>query len=137
MDKEPPRTGPTGKFPPGFHEITKGGTGVIFIRPSAIRALEYPYFRYLYNEDQGMQGTEDIQFCNKLRAEGIKMYGNAGVTVGHYHSVELSSLWNWAESVYVKNNLDTAGDKSADCTHLDGESPSRQSVAEASPANAA
>jgi len=34
--------------------------------------MPYPYFKYLYNEDQGMAGTEDIQFCLKLRGWGSK-----------------------------------------------------------------
>src|SRR6266704_1614186 len=92
-------------FGPGFHELSKCGTGVIFIRPHVLRQVPYPYFKYLYNADQGMDGTEDIQFCLSARKLGLKIYGNNAVKVGHYHSVELSSMWKWAESVYTSINV--------------------------------
>lgn len=103
VDKEPEQKelgAPTKSFSPGFHELSKCGTGAIFIRPAVLQKMTYPYFRYVYNEDQGMAGTEDIQFCLEARKLGIKIYGNTAVKVGHYHTVELSSLWSWAESVY-------------------------------------
>lgn len=134
VDEEPAKNGPTRQFGPGFHELAKCGTGVIFIRPSVLRAIPYPYFRYLYNEDQGMQGTEDIQFCLAARAAGLKIYGTASVSVGHYHSVELSSLWKWAESVY---SVDKESSESVTSVHLDAESPSVPQAAIASPASAA
>ena len=96
---------------PGFHELTKCGTGVIFIRPHVLKALEYPYFTYLYNEDAGLRGTEDIQFCLKARQKGFKIYGNTACKVGHYHSVEIGSLFDWAEKTYK---------------HLDGENAAKQ-----------
>jgi hypothetical protein len=119
-------------FGPGYHELTKCGTGVIFIRPSVLQQIPYPYFTYLYNSDQGMDGTEDIQFCIRARQAGIKIYGNANVTVGHYHSVELASMWKWAENVYKLDN------KTATRPHSepkDAESPSVPQVTSASPAN--
>jgi hypothetical protein len=99
VDQEPEKIGVLGKFEPGYHELTKCGTGVIFIRPSVLREMPYPYFKYVYNADQGMTGTEDIQFCMAAREKGLKIYGNTAVKVGHYHNVELSSLWKWAESL--------------------------------------
>ncbi len=80
------------KMTPGLHELTKCGTGAVFIRPRILHKLPYPYFTYLYNVDAGMDGTEDIQFCNRVMAAGGKIYGNADITVGHYHSVELARL---------------------------------------------
>lgn len=140
VEEERPLVGgqPTKNFPPGFHELVKCGTGCIFIRPSALRQMSYPYFRYLYNEDQGMDGTEDIQFCLAARKAGIKIYGNSSVKVGHYHSVELSSLWKWAEKVYTRNDsLDAGKPASVDSETKDTENPSVPTAAEACPANAA
>ncbi len=90
--------GVVAKLAPGFHELTKCGTGAIFIKPEVFRALEYPYFTYLHNEDGSMYGTEDIQFCLRAREKGFKIYGNSSLKVGHYHSVELSSMWDWYET---------------------------------------
>lgn len=92
------------RLEPGYHELTKCGTGVIFIRPYVFKALEYPYFRYIYNADAGMEGTEDIQFCLAARQKGFKIYGTTLVKVGHYHSVELGTMWDWYEQ--RKNLLD-------------------------------
>lgn len=126
MDNEQQRSGTLGQFAPGYHELSKCGTGVIFIRPSVLRKVPYPYFKYVYNDDQGMAGTEDIQFCFRARELGIKIYGNASVHVGHYHSVELSSLWGWAESVY---KLGETKDVGVDSAHKDVERPSTDNAA--------
>ena len=75
-----------------FYELTKCGTGVIFIKAKSLRKLSYPYFKYLYNADQGMAATEDIQFCLKAREAGLKIYGNPMIRVGHFHSVDLNTL---------------------------------------------
>ena len=93
MDNVP--TGVVSHMAPGYHELTKCGTGVIFIKPKVFREMEYPYFRYVNNGDGSMTGTEDIQFCLDARAKGFKIYGCTQVKVGHYHSVELGSLWDW------------------------------------------
>ncbi len=136
VDKEPERIGTLGHFAPGFHELNKCGTGVIFIRPKVLRKMPYPYFRYLYNKDQGMAGTEDIQFCIQAREMGMKIYGNTAVKVGHYHSVELSSLWEWAEKIYgqdaaaytFSNSLDKESAAGAKSQAKDVEHPSTASV---------
>lgn len=114
---------PTGitKLTPGFHPLIKAGTGVIFIKPAVFKALEYPYFRYLWNADCGLQGTEDIQFCNAALAKGFKIYGNADVKIGHFHSVDLATMYDWAEKTYQlnQNNLDTSTGKAVDSSQKD------------------
>lgn len=77
---------------PGFHSISKVGTGVIFIRPRILHKTEYPYFTYVMNEDGGMDGTEDVQFSRRIIEAGGKIYGNADIHVSHYHTVDLESL---------------------------------------------
>jgi|SRR5215472_1416748 len=131
-----PDSNPTAKLASGFHELTKAGTGVIFIRPEVFRKLAYPYFTYLYNEDQGMCGTEDIQFCLRAREAGFKIYGNADVIVGHYHNVDLSTLWKW----YEKSNgkvVDTKPDTAAESGPKDAPCPDAPLATNASPAIAA
>lgn len=121
----------------GFHELTKAGTGVIFVRPWVFQKVPYPYFRYLYNEDCGLAGTEDLQFCMNARDLGIKIYGNADAVVGHYHSVELSSMWKWAEKMYAKKPLDTKCDTVAESPSKDAASPAAPQAVKANPAVAA
>lgn len=73
-----------------FHELTKCGTGAIFIRPAVFRKIQMPYFWYPYNALQGIEGTEDITFCQKVREAGFKIYGNKDVVVGHMHNMNLA-----------------------------------------------
>jgi hypothetical protein len=91
------------KLDPGFHELTKCGTGVIFIKPRVFKGMRQPYFSYKYNEDGGMIGTEDIEFCTHARELGFKIYGNTRIKVGHIHSIELGSMWQWYEKVLANN----------------------------------
>jgi len=124
-DKTPDKDGKTrSNFSPGFHELNKCGTGVIFIRPWVLKKISMPYFWYIYNSDQGMDGTEDIAFCSKVREAGIKIYGNTKVTVGHYHAVDLNLL---------SKVLDKARKEGLSFSH-NAERPS--APAEASPADA-
>jgi hypothetical protein len=115
----------------GWHELSKCGTGVIFIKPEVIKAMEYPYFKYIYNADCGLEGTEDVQFCLSARAKGFKIYGNASFAVGHFHSVELGSMWSWAEKAFsFQKSLDSPSNGSAVSAHKDsGRSPDRSAIA--------
>jgi len=85
--------------PPGWKELTKCGTGVIFIRPRVFQEMEYPYFTYTYDQDGQLVSSEDIQFTLRARAQGFKIYGDDRIRVGHFHSVELGSMWDWYQKV--------------------------------------
>lgn len=89
--------------PGRFYPLTKCGTGAIFIRPWLFDKISMPYFWYTYNADQGMDGTEDINFCKKVVDAGCKIYGNSSVIVGHYHNVNLAVLANY---VYGSKQVD-------------------------------
>lgn len=95
----------------GFHELTKCGTGVMFIRPSILKEIPYPYFTYVYDADGRQIGTEDIAFCEKARKVGVKIYGNNQVKVGHYKSVDLSVI---SQMLYEKKVLDAVEMKGVD-----------------------
>jgi len=99
------------KLSRGFHELTKCGTGVMFIRPSALLKIEYPYFHYVYDSDGVQIGTEDIAFCQKARMAAVRIFGNNRIRVGHYKSVDLNVL---AEMLFDKKVLDAKQDKSVD-----------------------
>jgi len=91
--------GKAAQFPPGFYELYKCGTGFIFIRPWVFDKIDYPYFRYAYNEDAGMTHTEDIVFCEEVQRKGIKIYGNSAYRVGHYHTVQLATLEDFGKKM--------------------------------------
>lgn len=77
---------------PRFYELAKAGTGAIFIHRRVFETVPEPWFWYPYNKDGGIEGTEDITFCQKAREHGLKIYGNGAVEVGHYHNVNISLI---------------------------------------------
>jgi glycosyltransferase involved in cell wall biosynthesis len=114
------------KDAPRHIEIFKCGTGVIFIHRSALETLPYPWFKYRYNEDQGMIGTEDIWFCDQAREAGIKMYGNTKISVGHFHNVNLKVVADLVYRDYVpapQNPLDKKDASAVPSPQTEGRSP--------------
>lgn len=85
----PLETDGTALLQPGFHELDKCGSGTLFIRPQLLREVTPPWFFYSYDADGGMASTEDVEFCMRIRKLGYKIYGNAMITLGHYHNVNL------------------------------------------------
>jgi GT2 family glycosyltransferase len=75
-----------------YYELTKCGTGAIFIKPEVFHKIEAPWFEYKYDKLGNMAGTEDITFCEKVIAAGMKIYGYGGIQVKHHHTVELSLI---------------------------------------------
>lgn len=76
-----------------YYELTKAGTGAMFIKPDMLDQLSMPYFWYDYDpEMHSSKGTEDINFCKKVREAGGKIYGFTDIEVGHFHNVDLALL---------------------------------------------
>lgn len=84
-------------FDPGYHELTKCGTGVLFVRPRVFQEMQFPYFRYTYDGTGNQTGTEDIQFCLAARKKGFKIYGTTAVKVGHNKTVDLMRMSEWMD----------------------------------------
>jgi hypothetical protein len=120
-----------GEFGPGFHHLTKCGTGAIFIRPRILEKLTYPYFHYVYNENGGMEGTEDIQFCLKVNKAAGQIWGNASVMVGHWRTVDLAAV---ASVLYDNISIDKAKEASVKGFQGNGRSPEPAVVACSAPA---
>jgi hypothetical protein len=115
-----------------FYELTKCGTGAIFIRPEVFKQIPAPWFTYLYDEMGNMQGTEDIQFAFKVKDAGLKIYGNPRFVVGHYRSCNLAVLADVLQSTKGVDNQSSEG-VSSESSKLT-ERPSEASVATARPA---
>lgn len=72
-------------------EVASIGTGCLMIATEVFRHLEKPYFKTVegyVKMDDGSVGcqkmTDDIWFCNKVRAAGFKILAHGGVLCGHY-----------------------------------------------------
>lgn len=88
-----------------YYLLNKCGTGAIFVRPEVFQKVPPPWFFYTYDDDANMTATEDINFALKIREHGIKIYGFGGVTVGHYHNVNLAIL---AQVLFDKKSSEVA-----------------------------
>lgn len=75
-----------------YYELTKCGTGAIFIRPDVFEKIDPPWFEYRFDKLGNMTGTEDITFCEKVLAAGMKIYGWGGCIVSHFHTMDIASV---------------------------------------------
>lgn len=108
---------------PKFYELTKCGTGAIFIKPEVFRKVPRPWFFYTIDEMQRMIATEDVNFSLKVIEHGFKIYGNAKVEVGHHHTVDLMRL-----NGILYKNVDKPDNPVAESESKQAESPSEASV---------
>lgn len=73
-------------------ELSKAGTGIMAIRKDVFTKIERPAFKFEYDTDGIMSKGEDEYFCEKVRAAGMKVYGNVKHMGRHWHSVEVGTL---------------------------------------------
>jgi GT2 family glycosyltransferase len=83
--------------PPGALEPLEASTfGGMLIRLSAIAKIERPYVTL----------GDDREFCAKLRAAGVKVWGDSSVRFGHTTDMEIWPHWDEANGwtvVYARN----------------------------------
>jgi hypothetical protein len=73
-------------------EIEKAGTGVMAVRKSVFHRLKRPYFQFSYDADGISTSGEDVYFCAKARAAGLRIWGNNYFEADHFHTISLSLL---------------------------------------------
>lgn len=90
----------------GYHSaaIPKDGTGFvdgiatgcIFIKREVFERLEKPYFEFKYDsETREMTEGEDIGFCKKVNALGLKFFIDYSMTCNHFKRVNLLDVNNY------------------------------------------
>lgn len=67
----------------GVEEVARLGMGVTLIEMAAIKHVPAPHFEVLWNKNGYI--SEDNYFCDKLRAQGVKIYvdHDASKNIGH------------------------------------------------------
>jgi hypothetical protein len=65
-----------------------GATGVL-IKRHVIETLKYPYFKFLYTDDNILELGEDYYFCKKVRDAGFEIWADFDLRQKHYKLVVL------------------------------------------------
>ena len=72
----------------GLKEIVAAGAGCLLVKTCVLRALGAPYWRFNQRPDGEMIG-EDIDFCQRARAKGFKVYCDMDTAIGHLTTMVL------------------------------------------------
>jgi hypothetical protein len=70
-------------------EIEIMGMGCCIIHRSVLEKIGYPWFKYgSLHEKVEVLATEDIQFCERCKEIGVKLWVHTGIICGHLMTVE-------------------------------------------------
>lgn len=72
----------------GLVEVEGAGTAGMLVKRHVIEALEKPYFRYNGLRD-GVELSEDLYFCHKIREAGFKIHADLDQQLGHIRPVNV------------------------------------------------
>jgi hypothetical protein len=72
-----------------IQEVEVMGMGACVIHRSVLEKVGYPWFKYgsLHEKVEGL-ATEDIQFCERCKEVGEKIYMHTGIYCGHLMTIE-------------------------------------------------
>ena len=77
----------------GWVELTGAGGHCILAHRRVLQSIQPPWFATELSADgRELVCAEDFYFFYKARAAGFPLYGNTRFSVGHYKSVDISSL---------------------------------------------
>jgi hypothetical protein len=80
-------------WPVGVEEVAGGGAGCMMIARPVLEAIPYPWFRFqgthVAPAGQILSMGEDVDFCQRVRALGLKVWADGAVRCGHWKEVDL------------------------------------------------
>lgn len=83
-------------WPAGVEEVAGGGAGCMLVARPVLELVPYPWFRFqgLHVPGTGNIVTvgEDVDFCQRARAAGFRVWADGGVRCGHYKEIDVSTL---------------------------------------------
>ena len=70
----------------GLVEIASCGFGCVLVKGAVFKAIPYPHFVYHSAIDHANTVSEDIDFCNKARTRGFKLFADTTILCRHIGS---------------------------------------------------
>lgn len=73
----------------GLVEAKVAGSSCILIKREVLEAIESPWYRFQYQDDNGKHVVigEDILFCIKAREKGFKVWVDSSIICGHSKTI--------------------------------------------------
>lgn len=98
----------TANLPASGVEFVDGlATGCMFLKREVFSKLEKPYFKFVYdNESRDILCGEDLDFCIRLNALGIRFLTDYSKVCSHFKEVNLLEVNNYAMH-YAKKTVET------------------------------
>jgi hypothetical protein len=82
----------------GMDFVAGVATGCLFIKKHILEQMEKPYFEFKYDPlTRTMTEGEDIGFCMKMHAKGIKFFIDYSMVCHHFKQVSLLDVQNFIE----------------------------------------
>lgn len=78
----------------GVREFDAAGTGCMLIRREVFEQLGHPWFmwREWMEDGQPRQTSDDIDFCQRARAKGFRVFAHGNVRCGHTKRVDVANF---------------------------------------------
>ena len=74
----------------GLQEIFRCGAACLLIERGVLEGLDRPFFRFVTNPENTQHvRSEDIDFCDRVRARACRIYADTDVVCGHYKDIML------------------------------------------------
>lgn len=94
----------------GLDFVAGLATGCLFIRRAVLEKMQKPYFEFKYNpETREIKEGEDLGFCLKAQALGLKFFIDYSMLCHHFKQVSLLDVQNFIE--YQKQQIIETCDK--------------------------
>ena len=78
----------------GLRETTGVGAACLLIRRQVLERLDFPWFRWEqeWNGGHYTYHTEDLDFCDRVRSLGFRIYADGAVRCGHIKQVDVGAM---------------------------------------------
>lgn len=72
-------------YPDDIVEVKRIGTGLMLVKTEVFEKIGIPYFKTTYNAETMMWQGEDLNFCDRARAAGYKIWCHGPLSKNLYH----------------------------------------------------